>query len=87
MIFSKIDGIDMMVGDLKASLETLEEQVKEAEVDLNIPSQSVGILNRLNNILSPKSSVMISKRANFDCKSSYQGAEICRTENYFEKPS
>lgn len=81
MIFSKVDSIEMLVGDLKANLETLEEQVKEAETDLNIPSQNVGILNRLNNMLSPKSPVMST---HYDSKPGYKSAEICRTENFFE---
>lgn len=73
----------MLVGDLKANLDTLEEQVKEAEIDLNIPSQNVGIFNRLNNILSPRSSV-VSNKTLLSSKPNYQGAEICKTEKYFE---
>lgn len=83
VIFSKIDNLEMLVGDLKSNLETLEEQVKEAEIDLNIPTQHVGIFDRLNNILSPRSPTS-SNKTHFNSKPIYKGAEICKTEKYFE---
>lgn len=79
VIFSKIDSLESLVNEMKSNLETLEDQVRKAELDLNIPSNSGGILDKLNSILSKPSPPQSP-----NVKHSYESPEICQTSKYFE---
>lgn len=84
LIFSKIDSLEMMITEMKNNVEILDEQVKKAEIELNIPSNPIRIFDKLNSILKPTSDLQSNTVKNLNSKTTYECPEICKTEKYFE---